>query len=196
MRAQETITNRFDFSIAAGVGYNRYADLFSDQNSSSINLDFPKLIFVSEINLNYRLKEGRYIGLNYSKLNYFKVLNTSRHYADFDVTVELKNYKNFDINHHFGILFGQEFLQRLHFGIGLSYFIRHFNRIEKDYGEGVLIIRALDESQRIDDMALTAFLDYYFPVKSYVQIGLRTKGFLTMYGFEAISLTPVLKFSF
>ncbi len=199
LRSQDTIANRFDFSVAAGVGYNHLwgKDFGGLHDYYYINLEeFPKLIGVFEVSFLFRLKENRHIGLTYSKLNYTNIINNTRYFSYYDVIIHLENYKNYHTYQYFGIEFRQEFIPRLHFGVGLNYYVHHFNYVSLEICDDIPCFTGEDWKQRLDDLALTAFLDYYFPVKNYVQIGLRTKGFLTLSGFEAITLTPVLKFSF
>ncbi len=198
-QAQEKITDRFDFSVAYGIGYNNRwgRDFGGIPDYKNLNLEeFPKIIGVFELNFLYRLKENRFIGLNYSKLNYSNTLNESRYFQFQDVMVILDNYKNLHTYQYFGIQFRQEFLPMFHFGVGLNYYVHQFNYLSLETKYGTTSFIGEDWKQRLDDLGLSASIDYYFPIKSYVQIGLRTKGFLTMMGFEAITLTPVLKFSF
>jgi len=152
---------------------------------------------VFEADFLFRLNDNRYIGLTFSHQNSRADLNIARPSLSNTVILSFEGYKNEFTYQHFGVEFGQEVVPRLHFGVGLSYFIERTNWMDVRGGyDGPTIVTLSSWQQRLDQLALSASMAYYFPVNYYFQIGIRTKGFLTLYGFTSLTLTPVLKFSF
>jgi len=187
VQSQDTIEYRFDFSVAAGLGYNMLR----------LGPEFPNIITAFEVSLLYQIRGNRYIGFTYSKLNYTQTRNFTRAFSQGDFMIHFEDYRDLRTYQYFGIEFRQEVVPRLHLGVGLSYIVHNRNRIDPEMRDGIPgVVFSGAKMQRLDDLALSASMDYYFPVRSYFHIGLRTKGFLSLNGFEAITLTPVLRFSF
>ncbi|HAJ99914.1 MAG TPA: hypothetical protein DCM62_07805 [Bacteroidales bacterium] len=207
-QSQDAIAHRFSFSVAAGLGYNRFPGYFwaadlpyipgVTHGLSTTGLgNSPKIMQVFEADFQFKLNDNRYIGLTFSQHNSRDALNIARPSLSNRVIFSFENYKHEFTYQHFGVEFGQEVVPRLHFGVGLSYFIEQTNRMDVLVGnDGPPIVTLISWEQRLDQLALSASLAYYFPVNYYFQIGIRTKGFLTLYGFTALTLTPVLRFSF
>lgn len=202
VHSQDTIAHRFEFSVAAGPGYNFIWGKESPNTTphwGHLNTyKFPKIIGVFEASILYRFKGDRHIGFTYSELNYTNTLSNSKYFGPLNLVTILENFKNYHSYQYFGLDFRQEFIPRFHFGVGICFYVHHFNILEINYYEepGITAFIAADLKQRLDDLALSASIDYYFPVNNYFQIGIRTKGFLSLSGFEALTLTPVVKFSF
>jgi|GEM_PF-1165403 hypothetical protein len=205
--SQDTIAHRFSFSAAAGLGYNRFHGVFwsaelpyipgvtDGLNTTGLGYS-PKIMRVFEADILYRLNDNRYLGLTFAQHTSVGVLNVTRPSVLVDAIVAFTNFKYYNKFQHFGIEYREEFIPRLHFGVGLSYFVENRSSIYL-WGIDPIAVTFRGMQQRLDQLALSASLAYYFPVNYYFQIGIRTKGFLTVqHGLLALTLTPVLKFSF
>lgn len=179
--------HHFDFSTAAGIAFN----------STRINSEGPRVIPIIESSFNFRLKDKRYIGLTYSHRNFSKTKNSTYSFFNNDIDLNFYTYRSLFTIQNFGVEFGQEFIEKLEFAVGLSIFVERENQLVKPHPLQTSP-RSIDfMGKTFFDMNMTAGISYFFPINSYFNIGLRSKVFLSLsYGFENITITPVLRFSF
>lgn len=184
--------DRLEFTFSYGAAYNTY---LGDQHIFKTNV-YPIFFKALEVNLDYRLSHNRFIGLGYSQHDGSFNMNDEYLFGS-NSGVVLDNYRHILVNDYFEFRFRKAFENRLNLTAGLFYILfyrTHFS-IDGQYEPYSLFVFWRDKP-RADDFGISLALDYTIPIKDYMQLGIRTKAFFTLAGFETISLAPFIKFSF
>ncbi len=192
--SQEKHINQFEVSFAYGMAYHNL--WWNSPGHEMLNLELSRIGHAFEFSFDFRLPHNRFIGLSYARQEVSTNLDDSYIIENYNVVILLENYRNSEVRDFFGIDFRKEFNTKLHLSVGLFYYFYYSNLLRRSYQEPYFYIIWANEKSRLDDLGIWLALDYYRPVRDYFNIGIRSRGFFTLSGFETITLTPVLKFSF
>ncbi len=192
--AQENKKTHFDFSVSYGMSYIDYADYSS---LDPVKLDIPAWGSFLEFNLDYKLKGNRYIGLGFSKQQHSKTINEQMRFYNSNEVIVLDNYYNVHEKLFYDIHFGTTFKNNFSFNLGLSFFIDYYNRTYTDrYANGDFVLVFVNEKNRSDHFSVFLSLEYYFPIRDYLELGIKGKFYYSLNGMENLSVLPTLKVRF
>lgn len=182
--------NSYEFSFSHGLSYDNYGG--KENNTNGIYT--PKIGFFTEINFDFKLPKNRFIGVGFSREQYSQNINLV------SLDLVLDNYRAINLTNFYDIHFRKEFKNNFNLTLGIAYFELFNNTIttrEVTDGTNTFTTIALyNDLQRTDNIAFMLSLSYFFPIKDYFQIGFKSSLYYSLDGVEAISLLPVLKFSF
>lgn len=184
---------KWDFTVSMGAAYHTMhpeGNIFKSMESRK----FQKAL---GLNLEYHLSDSRYIGLGYTRHEGSYSVDDDRVLEIYPVGVILDNYRHTWATDYFELNYRKAFENRLELSVGLFYFLDYTNH----YGitarhEPHILFEFGREKPRTDDLGLSLALGYALPVNDYMQIGLRSKLYYTLSGFETASLSPFMRFSF
>lgn len=183
--------DKFQFYVSYGpcyIGFIRdKSDVFYTSN--------PRTIM--ETGFDFRLRYNRFIGVSFARQERNKVIKSNLLMWGDDSGMLFENYRHKDEVNYFNINFRTEYKSGLHLTYGLAFFLiyEHFFNYRL-FDEHIRVFMLSSNEQRADHFALTFSLDYYIPIRQHFEIGVRSKAYLTLYGLEPISLSPIMKFSF
>ncbi len=183
-----------DFGLELSTSYGMASDIFGNEKRF---LGTPKYGSILNFDIDFALSKNRFIGIGFTRQLHSKNLNKrtdlssiSNSMVIFD-NFRLSRQKNF-----YDVHFRKEFQNHLHLTFGLFYFQTYLNTLRFDFDGTNEFYILTNEKQRPDNFGLSLSLDYFFPIKKYIEIGVRGKVFYTLDGAETLSFSPILKVSF
>ncbi len=190
-------SDKFGFTVGYGVVRNSFETRSDFQN---LGYETPKYGKAFQFSLDIKLSDNRFMGLGYSLQSTKKTLNT-------DITVNVEgfeqgvgilwqNYRLENEAQFYELYYRQKFNKRINATLGFFYYRRFNGNLFFDgqqYENKYFVIR--DSKPRADDIGLFLALDYLFPIKNYVEIGLQAKVFYSFSGIEAITVAPIVRFN-
>jgi len=190
--------NNFEFSVSYGVAYS---DFFGFRATVPPEITVPELDIrttdfgsMIELNFDYALRERSFIGVGFSRQQHSK--NIDDHVTVSNSGLVLTNYRAIDQNQFYDFHYRKEFKNNLHLTLGLFYFLIYSNDFNFHLDGANLIYELKNDKQRSDNIGLSLAVDYYLPIKNYLELGLRGKVYYSFAGIETVSLSPILKISF
>ena len=195
--AQDKPTNRFEVSFAYGAAYNLFGGAYYNP---WINLDMPSVQHAYEFSFDFRLRHNRFIGITYARHEVWATIDDYFFNQQQEVYVIMDGYRRFEIAEFIGINFRKEITPAFNIAVGLFVSPMQSNTIRVSrpaWNSPIMNIILSDSfSRRVDEIGVWAAVEYFVPVRDYFDIGIRSRGFVTLSGFEKITLTPVLKVGF
>ncbi len=192
--------NRFEFSVSYGLAYSNFFG-YRAKIPDGITVPVPELDIrttdfgsVFELNLDYALPKNKFIGIGFARQQHSRNIDDSVIVSNSELV--LTNYRAIDQNQFYDIHFRKEFKNRFHLTLGLFYFFIYSNDFNFQFNGSNLIYELKNDKQRADNIGLSLALDYYIPIKDYLEIGLRGKVYYSFAGVETVSLSPTLKLNF
>lgn len=188
--SQDDKGHKFDISFSYGVAYIDYSNYSS---TSPLNFDLPQFGSFLEFNLDYKLPKNRFIGLGFSRQLHSKNIDDGILINSTNTGLILENYKNIHVKDFIDIHFRTVFINNIHFIIGVFYFKENLNTniILSDETNIFFIIN--NEKNRSDNFGFFGSLEYFFRLRSYVELGVKSKLYYSLNGIETISLMPTLR---
>lgn len=193
--AQQSPVNKFEMTFSCGTSYNLSWNDWSD-NSGPVMQRLPKMYLYYSAGFDIKLKENRYIGLEVAHQETSNRISDIHLFSSVNSGILTDNYRNSHVWNYYGIHFRTEFSNNLHLTTGFFFYSEHFTWIDVKYFDPYLLVIIENPHRRTDDFGLTAALGYSYPIKDYFRLGIRGRTFLTFVGFENITITPYLSFSF
>jgi len=195
--AQDKPTNRFEASFAYGAAYALFG---GESNNPWINLELPSVHHAYEFSFDFRLRHNRFIGITYARHEVWATIDDYYYYQHQEVYVVMDGYRHFAISEFIGVNFRREITPNFNMAVGLFVTLMQRNtiRLSQRAGDPNMYIIFEDDFPRLVDneLGLWAAVEYFVPVRDYFDIGIRSRGFVSLSGFEKITLTPVLKLGF
>lgn len=181
----------YEFSFSHGISYDNYG---GKDNSSDRIIYTPKIGFFTEINFDFKLPKNRFIGIGFAREQYSQNINL----VSLDIVFD--NYRAINLTNFYDIHFRKEFKNNLNLTLGIAYFELFNNTVTtREVTDGVntfYVVALNNDLQRTDNIAFMATVGYFFPIRDYFQIGVKSSLYYSLNGVESVSLSPVLKFSF
>lgn len=183
----------WDFTVSFGPAYHT----MHPEGSIFKSIESRKFQKALGLNLEYHLSDSRYIGLGYTRHEGSYNVDGQFITGIYPVGVVLDNYRHTWATDYFELNYRKTFENRLELSVGLFYFLDYTNQygITDRYEPHILFMFGR-EKPRTDNLGLSLALGYALPVNDYLQIGLRSKLYYTLSGFETVSLSPFVRFSF
>lgn len=190
--AQDTDKN-WDFTASFGPAYHT----MHPEGSIFKSIESRKFQKALGLSLEFHLSDSRYIGFGYTHHEGSYNVDAEFITGIYPVGVLLENYRHTWATDYFELNYRKAFENRLELSVGLFYFLDYTNHygITDRYEPYVLFVFGR-EKPRTDDLGLSLALGYALPLSDYMQIGLKSKIYYTLSGFETVSLSPFLRFSF
>lgn len=188
MLSQEN--TKLDVSFSYGLSY---ADFNNSQQEDIIDFSYPKIGSFMDLNLDFKLKNNRFIGIGFSKEQHSKSITEVDKFGN----IILDNYRNTMQKNFYDLHLRKKFNNNTNLSIGVFYYEDYFNTF--DIGvtdEGNLYYIINDEKQRADDLGLFIAYNYMYPVQEYLKIGVNGKLYYSLNGIETIALLPTINVSF
>ncbi len=189
----QDINNNWDFTVSFGAAYHT----MHPESSIFKNMESRKIQKAVGLNLEYHLSDSRYIGLGYTRHEGSYNMDDEFITGIYPVGVVLDNYRHNWATDYFELNYRKAFENRLALAVGLFYFLDYTNHygITARHEPHILFVFGR-EKPRTDDLGLSLALGYALPLNDYMQIGLKSKIYYTLSGFETVSLSPFVRFSF
>ncbi len=183
----------FQFTAGYGLFYNEFEVLNDIPN---IDYTTPKIGKMFEFSADYALSNNRFVGLGFAVTSNTSTVNSTVLFEE-GLGLSFDNFRLEYENQFYDIHFRKEFKDHFHLTVGAIYY-RYFspNLGFNNLGTENIFIEFKNDIPRVDDLGISIALDYFFPIKDYIEIGLRGRLFYSLAGVEGISVSPLLKFSF
>jgi len=195
--SQDKPTNRFEASFAYGAAYNLFG---GESNNPWINMDLPSVHHAFEFSFDFRLRHNRFIGITYARHEIWATIDDYFYSPYHQVYVKMEGYRHFAIAEFIGVNFRREITPDFNMSAGLFISPMYGNNLRVDARDGDPNMHVILEdgyfSWKVDELGLWAAVEYFVPVRDYLDIGIRSRAFVTLSGFEKITLTPVVEFAF
>lgn len=188
--SQDSKEHKFDILFSYGVAYIDYSNYSS---TSLLNFDLPQFGSFLELNLDYKLPKSRFIGLGLSRQLHSKNIYDGVLINSTNTGLLLENYKNTHIKDFIDIHFKTVFKNNIHFTIGSFYFIENLNTNTISSDDTNIFFIISNEKNRSDNFGFFGSLEYFFSLRSYVELGVKSKLYYSLNGIETISLLPTLR---
>lgn len=189
--SQEVSKQNFEISFSGGIAFENYS---LDPETNTVNLYFPKFGSLVGINFDYMFAENRFIGLGLSRQQFSKTINDAVFAENYNSGLVLDNYKNINQKTYFDVHFRVVFKKNMDISIGAFYYNGAFNysSVVRDGSKLLYVIEGARDN--LDGyFGLFGSFEYFFNVASYVDLGLNSKIFMTLYGIETIAILPTIR---
>ncbi|HBK70058.1 MAG TPA: hypothetical protein DDZ39_00100 [Flavobacteriaceae bacterium] len=191
--SQQHKGNRYEVTAVYGLSYDSF---YEAEASFSVDLSGPMFGSVMEFGLDYALPKNRFIGVAFTKQLHVKNIDKNILSTVSNSGLSFDNYRISRQKNFYEVHFRKQFKNKFHLTLGVFYFQTYLNTLRFNI-DGVNQIYALNnDKQRADNLGLSLSLDYYFPIREYLELGLRGKMVYTLDGAETVYLSPILKVSF
>jgi len=191
--SQQQKNNRYEITALYGLSYDSFYEVGA---SDPVDLSGPILGSIMEFGFDYALPKDRFIGVSFAKQLHSKNIENNFLLSVSNSGLTFDNYRISRQKNFYEVHFRKKFKNNFHLALGVFYFQTYINMFDFSF-DGTNYIYVLDnDKQRSDNFGLSLSLDYYFPIKDYLELGLRGKMVYTLDGIETVYLSPILKVSF
>jgi len=187
--AQEIKTHRIETTFSYGAAFIDYG---GSQSEELLDLGIPSIGSFYELNIDFVLTKNRHIGVGFSRQQHSNRVDDS-FILNNTTGIVLENYKNIHQKDFFDIHFRKSFDNNLQFTVGAFYFIEDLNTASIFALNETPIFLLENEKNRSDNFGLFGALEYFHPIRSNIEIGIKTKLYISLNGVETVALLPSLR---
>ncbi|QLG45114.1 hypothetical protein [Costertonia aggregata] len=208
--------DKFQFMLGYGMLYSEYTSTLSFSSPFENDYETPNIGPRLEFSLDYKISDTDYIGIGYAQHAATRRVTDQGFYEsvqlvegpDFINIVPVENgiptllsFQDFRLRRevrHYTVHFRRRFNKNLNLSVGL-FIYQHFETftfVSFNEFDQAIVASINDTGGVVDDGGAFAALDYMFPLKDYVSIGVRGQIFYSFIGVESLTFAPIVRFSF
>jgi len=187
--AQEIKTHRIETTFSYGAAFIDYG---GSQAEEVLNLGIPSIGSFYELNVDLVLTQNRHVGIGFSRQQHSNRVNDV-FIVNNTTGIILSNYKNIHQKDFFDIHFRKSFNNKLQFTVGAFFFIEDLNLAGFSPINELPVFVLENEKNRSDNFGLFGALEYFYPIRSNIEIGIKTKLYISLNGIETVALLPSLR---
>lgn len=187
--AQDKESHNFETTFSYGVAYIDYGGSLEDE---ILDTGIPSLGSFYEINVDLVLSKNRHLGIGFARQQHSNYIDDGVIVSNLTGLI-LDNFKNIHQKDFFDIHFRKAFENKLEFTVGAFFFIDKFNSVDVQPINELPVFIISNEKNRADNFGLFGSLEYFYPIKEYLEIGVKSKLYISLNGVETVALLPSLR---
>lgn len=180
--------------MSYGLSYSDYFGLKEINRPAELpDLDFNTDILGSAIGFNIAKYISKKYALGFGYTRHQHARNLTKTISFFNTFMQLENFRAIDQSQFFDVHVKRNLTNNFRVSLGLFYYLFYYNTFNLYFDNNNVIYNFQNDKQRTDNFGISLGLEYYFPVKSYLDIGVRSKANFDLAGFDSLLFSPAIR---